>query len=99
MLFTSILRGMRKNVNFYAKECPSDRKDDGFPDSREREGKREREREGKDRERVGGGGRERESTAACRSINPFAVIATRSRYIREIKFRVSLAHISLLPGH
>lgn len=40
-----------------------------------------------------------ESAAARRSINPFVVIATRSRYTREIKFRISLARVSLLPEH
>jgi len=83
-----------KNVNFYAKECPSDRKDLCLPDLREKQGKRgarthaERKRE---RERE----RERE-IAARRSINSLAVITTRSRYIHEIKFLVSLAHIGLL---
>lgn len=41
---------------------------------------------------MGEGGREREGgerAVARRSINPLAVIATRSRYTHEIKFRVS----------
>jgi len=100
MLFVSVLRGMHnlKNVNFYAKECPSDRKDLCLPDLREKQGKRgararTHARREKERERE----RERErEIAARRSINSLAVITTRSRYIHEIKFLVSLAHIGLL---
>lgn len=61
-----------KNVNFYVKECPSDRKDLGLLNSRETEEKRETG--GKEKER------DREGTAARHSINPFAVIATLSLY-------------------
>ena len=62
---------------------------------KEREAHTEREERREERERE----RERE-TAARRSINPLTVITTRSRYIREIKFLVSLVHIGLLlPRH
>jgi len=75
------------------KECPSDRKISVFL-IQEKEKERKREKEKKM-----GGEKKRERETARRSINPLAVIATRSRYIREIKFRISSAHISLLSGH